>query len=415
MGDRAVTRGGERPRQQESIAQLWAQAAHDLRQPVQAALLVTRMLEAESAPTEQKRAARHVAAALESLCEMLEVLALLSRIEAGLQVVPLRICQLSDVLEPIMREMAELAAERGISLRFRSMRGVGSQPTQAARHRHQEPSSECDQIWQRRQVSRLLSQARQPTRDLRYNSGALHSMGGTRGMPLSNYLLWLIDSIASELGLGLALLEHLCRRLGHSLHYTKLPRDGQLLAMELPLATRLSLRPSHQPMSCLPSAAAWARLVAPRTLNKAARWIFTVPSATFSARAISLFDLPSTSPLRTWRCRLDRAFCTGWVPRFDAVAVGGLGWQARPRLQAHRSRPTGHGEVCRPIDPYFDSSQCSHARPPIAPRECPYGNLKRSTRRLERPDEGAAFAQSLWDHPSLASLGRGSRVSRPDL
>jgi K+-sensing histidine kinase KdpD len=43
-------------------------------------------------------------------------------------------------------------------------------------------------------------------------------------------------SIAHELGLGLSLLEHLCRRLGHSLHYAKLPRDGQLLAIELPLA-----------------------------------------------------------------------------------------------------------------------------------------------------------------------------------
>ena len=43
-------------------------------------------------------------------------------------------------------------------------------------------------------------------------------------------------SIARELGLGLSLLEHLCRRLGHSLHYTKLSRDGQLLAIELPLA-----------------------------------------------------------------------------------------------------------------------------------------------------------------------------------
>ena len=88
MGDRAVPRRGERLRQHESIAQLWAQAAHDLRQPVQAALLVTRMLEAEAARAEQKRAARHVAAALESLSEMLEALALMSRIEAGLQRFP---------------------------------------------------------------------------------------------------------------------------------------------------------------------------------------------------------------------------------------------------------------------------------------------------------------------------------------
>ena len=99
------------------------------------------MLEAESARTAQKRAARHVAAALESLSEMLEALALLSRIEAGLQVVPLRICQLSDVLEPTMREITEIATERGIPLRLRSMRGVVRSNPKLLVYRHQEPSS----------------------------------------------------------------------------------------------------------------------------------------------------------------------------------------------------------------------------------------------------------------------------------
>jgi hypothetical protein len=42
--------------------------------------------------------------------------------------------------------------------------------------------------------------------------------------------------IASELGLGLSLLKHLCQRIGHDLHYTRLPKEGHLLAMGLPLA-----------------------------------------------------------------------------------------------------------------------------------------------------------------------------------
>jgi signal transduction histidine kinase len=230
-----VTRGGERPRQQESIAQLWAQAAHDLRQPVQAALLVSRMLEAESARAEQKRAARHVAAALESLCEMLEALALLSRIEAGLQVVSLRICQLSDVLEPAMREMAELAAERGIPLRLRSMQGlVRSNPKLlviATRSLLLNAIKFGD-------GDRILACCRRRGSQLRLEvqfSGASLDGGNERNAfvqlsPLAG------RPIASELGLGLSLLEHLCRRLGHSLHYTKLARDRQLLTMELPLA-----------------------------------------------------------------------------------------------------------------------------------------------------------------------------------
>jgi signal transduction histidine kinase len=235
MGDCTVPRGGGRPRQPESIAQLWAQAAHDLRQPVQAALLVTRMLETESARAEHKRAARHVAAALESLSEMLEALALMSRIEAGLQAVPSRICQLSDVLEPTMREMTELAAERGISLRFRNMRVSGRSHPKLL-------------VLATRSVllnaikfgngDRILACCRRRDGQLRLEvqySGGSPDGGNERNAfvqlpPLAN------RSIACELGLGLPLLEHLCRRLGHSLHYAKLPRDGQLLVIELPLA-----------------------------------------------------------------------------------------------------------------------------------------------------------------------------------
>jgi signal transduction histidine kinase len=235
MGDRAVPRRGERLRQHESIAQLWAQAAHDLRQPVQAALLVTRMLEAEAARAEQKRAARHVAAALESLSEMLEALALMSRIEAGLQVVPLRICQLSDVLEPTLREMTELAAERGISLKFRSVQGlVRSHPKLLVLATR----SVLLNAIRFGNGDRILACCRRRDGQLKLEvqyKGASPDGGGERNAfvqlsPLAN------RSIAGELGLGLSMLEHLCRRLGHSLRYAKLPRNAQLLAIELPLA-----------------------------------------------------------------------------------------------------------------------------------------------------------------------------------
>jgi signal transduction histidine kinase len=237
-GDHAVPRGDERPRQQ-SIARLWAHAAHDLRQPVQAALLVTRMLEAESPRAEQKRAASHAAVALESLSEMLEVLALISRIEAGLQVVPLRLCQLSDVLGPTMREMAELATERGGALRFRSVQGlVRSHPKLLALATR----------------SVLLNAIKCGNGDgvlacCRRRGGQLRLEVQYRGIPPEGWpdggnernafvqLSPLANrSRAGELGLGLSLLEHLCGRLGHSLHHTTLPKDVQLLAIELALA-----------------------------------------------------------------------------------------------------------------------------------------------------------------------------------
>jgi signal transduction histidine kinase len=239
MGDRAVPRGDERLRQHESIAQLWAQAAHDLRQPVQSALLVMRMLDEGAARAEQKRAARHVAAALESLSEMLNTLTLMARIKAGLQVVPLRICELSDVLGHTVREMTKLAAERGISLRFRSVQGlVRSHPKLLVLATR----SVLLNAIKFGNGDRILACCRRCDGQLRLEvqyKGASPDGGGERNAfvqlsPLVN------RSIASELGLGLSMLEHLCRRLGHSLHHAKLPRNGQLLAIELPLA-RISL------------------------------------------------------------------------------------------------------------------------------------------------------------------------------
>jgi signal transduction histidine kinase len=235
MVERAETRGDKGPNNQKSVAQLWAHAAHDLRQPVQAALLVTRMLEAESARTAQKRAARHVAVALESLSEILEVLALLSRIEAGAQIVPLRICQLSDVLEPTLREVAEIAKERGIPLRLRNMRGVvRSNPkllplVTRSLFLNAIKFGNGDRI-----LARCRRRGRQLTFELQFGGAPLD--GGSERNAFVQLSQVADRSVAGELGLGYSLLEHLCHRLGHSMHYTKLPRDEHLLALELPLA-----------------------------------------------------------------------------------------------------------------------------------------------------------------------------------
>ena len=238
-GQRAVTRRDDRSNDQVSIAQLWAQAAHDLRQPVQAALLLTKMLEAESAQVNQKQGARHVAVALHSLNEMLETLALLSRIEAGLQVVSPRACQLSDVLKATLREIAEIAAERSIPLRLRNMRGVVHTDPKllatAARslllNAIKFGTGEGIKACCRRRGSQLRLEVR--------FAGTLFD-----GVIERNAFVQLLPAdgrrIATELGLGVPLLEYLCRQLGHSLHYTKPSPSEQLLAVELPLASDFS-------------------------------------------------------------------------------------------------------------------------------------------------------------------------------
>ena len=232
-----MTGRDDRSNYQVSIARLWAQAAHDLRQPVQAALLLTKMLEAEPAQGKQKPWVRHVAVALHSLNEMLETLALLSRIEAGLQVVSLRPCQLSDVLEATLREIAEIAAERGIPLRLRNMRGmVRTNPKllatvtrslllNAIKFGTGEGIIACC----RRRGSQLRLEVHFAGTSF---DAAIQRSAFVQLLPTDD------RPIATELGLGVSLLEYLCRQLGHSLYYTKSsPNAQQLLAIELSLAT----------------------------------------------------------------------------------------------------------------------------------------------------------------------------------
>jgi signal transduction histidine kinase len=228
-----VTKEAKKPDQYESLAQLWAQAVHDLRQPVQAALLLTKMLDGVSGPAELRRTARHLGTALESLYDMLEVLTLLSRVEAGLQMVQLRTCQLADVLAPTIREMSEIASERGLPVRFRNIRGlVRTNPTLLATATR----SLLLNAMKFGNGNEVLTCCRR-----RGNQVSLEVHFGGASLDAASERNAFVElpargdgSIASELGLGLALLERLCSRLGHNLQFSALPPDGQLLTMALP-------------------------------------------------------------------------------------------------------------------------------------------------------------------------------------
>lgn len=221
--------------QHDSIAYLWAQAAHDLRQPVQAALLLTSMLDGSLERTELRRTTRGIRSALESLYDMLEVLTLLARCEAGLQIVQLRTCQLADDLEPAIRELSEIATKRGIRVRVRRMRGlVRSNPKlliTAAR-------SLLLNAMKFGNGGEILVGCHPCGDQLRlevHYSGASLDVTSEKNafVQLSRQTDRLI---AGELGLGLALLKHLCRRLGHDLQYEELRPDRQRLALTLPRA-----------------------------------------------------------------------------------------------------------------------------------------------------------------------------------
>jgi signal transduction histidine kinase len=229
-----VTAGAKDQGQYEPTAQLWAQATHDLRQPVQGVLLLMKMLDHPSAGAEQKRTVRQIQAALLSLHDMLEVLNLLSRIEAGVQIVQLCACSLADILGPIVKEMAGIAAARGVTLTCRRTRGVvRSNPELLATAIRSlflnaiEFGNGGDILgsWRRRSGQlRLEVRFRGVSLDAARERNAFVQLSPRTGGP-----------IAGDLGLGPVLLEHLCRRLDHDLQYTRQLADEQLLALELPL------------------------------------------------------------------------------------------------------------------------------------------------------------------------------------
>jgi two-component system, sensor histidine kinase len=234
-----------RPGGHDPAASLWVQAAHDLRQPVQAAQLLASALGDVSEPDRLKRIARGIDTALQSFQEMLEAMALLARIEAGSQTVELRTCELGGILDPALRELAEIAKARRIPLRLGEIRGVvRSDPKlllAAARSLVLNAIRFGDgrdlAVGCRRRGDRL-------SLDIEFSGAALDA-GIERHAFVQltapgDRLLW------SQLGLGLLLVRRLCDALGHQLHHAVLDPDRQLLALRFPPALPGRQRPAER-------------------------------------------------------------------------------------------------------------------------------------------------------------------------
>jgi len=234
-----VTDEANKPGQHGTIATLWVDAAHDLNQPVQAGLLLAKTLQDLSGRAEVGLIARQIEAALESLREMLDILTLLSRVEAGQRSVQLRTCELGDVLKSPIKDLAAIAAQRGIRLRLRNLRGlVRTNPklcVAAAR------SLLVNALEVAKGSEMLVSCRRssdQVRLEVRYRGAPFDAV--SRRSAFVRLSPRRDAAVAGELALGLGLLEHLCYLLGHSLHYAS-PAPGQrLLAMELSRAANVS-------------------------------------------------------------------------------------------------------------------------------------------------------------------------------
>jgi two-component system, sensor histidine kinase len=213
-----------------SIAHIWVQAAHDLRQPVQAAILLTGGLDE---PAQLQRAAKHIYGALRSLDDMLEILILLSRIEAGLQMATPRPCELADLLKPIVQETTAIATDRGGRLSFEAMEGtVRSHPgllAAAARSLVINAIEFADG----EEIS-VTCQRRGDT--LRLDAAFASARAGAEGTRRAFVQLAPSRKGSADgvLALGPVLLEHVCRLLGHAFEDDRPSAGRRRLALVLP-------------------------------------------------------------------------------------------------------------------------------------------------------------------------------------
>ncbi|MCH9809359.1 MAG: HAMP domain-containing histidine kinase [Alphaproteobacteria bacterium] len=94
----------------------WAQAAHDLRQPIQSLLLMTQAMSGCRDETERRQIADAMDDTLISLQDMFDGLATLAKLEAGYEPASVGPCLLSDVCARAEASLKDRISERGIHL-----------------------------------------------------------------------------------------------------------------------------------------------------------------------------------------------------------------------------------------------------------------------------------------------------------
>lgn len=95
-----------------------AAASHDLRQPLQAANLLVEVLRREPDPAKVADVVEHLGGATHALEELLNELLDMSKLEAGMFRPEVGVVDLQDVFDAMAREMRPIADEKGIALAF---------------------------------------------------------------------------------------------------------------------------------------------------------------------------------------------------------------------------------------------------------------------------------------------------------
>lgn len=215
-----------------------AAASHDLLQPLSAAkLYVTSLADRLERPADRDVLAK-AESALTSAESLIGALLDISKLDSGRVAFDIRAVPLDELLGPLRDEMEVLAARKGLSLRI-----VGSSL-----------AVETDPAYLRRVIQNLISNAIRYTETGRVLVGVRRAPGSARievrdtgpgiaeadqGAIFEEFRR--LDTSASRndgLGLGLAIVERACARLGHPLGLVSEPGRGACFMVTVPLAGR---------------------------------------------------------------------------------------------------------------------------------------------------------------------------------
>ncbi|PHZ85945.1 PAS domain-containing hybrid sensor histidine kinase/response regulator [Paremcibacter congregatus] len=223
-----------------------AAASHDLLQPLNAARLFTSALTEKTTDNDIRPLINHLDSSLNAVEGLLDGLLEISKLDAGVLRPDLRDFALMDLLTDLDHEFTAIARDQGIAFKML--------PTKAIVH--------SDPKLLRRVLQNFISNA------IRYTDQGRVLVGGRisgpdritlqvydTGCGISEHKLDEIfiefkqlnqksevNSKEQGLGLGLAIVERICRLLDHSLTVNSTPGKGSVFSIGLPLSTKKHLR-----------------------------------------------------------------------------------------------------------------------------------------------------------------------------
>ncbi len=220
-----------------------AAASHDVLQPLNAARLYASSLLERSPPAELGRLARNIDASLDGVEEILNALLDISRLDSGAMKPEFGVFPVKDLLEQIRIDFEPIAKARGISFTIMPSSAVVRSDRKLLRRILQNLVSNA--LKYNKDKGRAVLGCRRRGRDLIiavYDSGP-GIPEDQRELIFKEFQRLDYHSHAPGLGLGLSIVERMCRVLDHGLALKSQLGSGSSFSISVPLARWSEMEP----------------------------------------------------------------------------------------------------------------------------------------------------------------------------